>query len=442
MKIVARIVLRYLQFLTRLYIKRYNPEIIGLTGSVGKSTLTVAIHSILSTKYKVGMTFRHGHGLNSESGIPFAILDVPVDRYGPFDWIRYLFAASLHFIVKKPTYEKFIIEMGVDKPGDMEFSLGMAKPKTGVFLSISKMHTENFMTEAKKRKVQPIDVLFDEKALLIKSLSKDDWAVLNADDKKIRLLSQEVQGHSILFGQINEADILGSITSISENEFKGIITFQKKSFPITVQKYFVNGQMFMTLLAAVAVGTIYNIPIDTSISILENLKPPPGRMSKIEGIRNTVIIDSSYNASRAAMFEALDNLALFKDRTKIAVLGDMRELGSDSRGEHEQVAEKAVKIADMIVTIGPQMKNYFMSTVIQKGFDTLKTYSFDNTWKALDFIKNNLIKGGEAILVKGSQNTLFLEIIVEGLMKDPSKAEELLCRRGKFWDEKRTLLKL
>lgn len=439
--IAAKIILGYLQLLIRLYVKRQGIEIIGLTGSVGKTTLSLAVHSILSTKYKTGVTYKHGHGLNSESGIPFAILDVKVDGYSPFAWMKYLFIATKNFIFKSCKYEKFVVEMGIDKPDDMRFLLSTIEPNTGIFLSFSKAHTANFEHLLNKNsKKRPEDLVFEEKAALIRSLDKGRTAVLNYDHKRIRDLKDAIEAKTITFGLSEEADVYGRVKEISADAFNGEVVYGDQRVQITISNYMINKKMFSTLLAAVAIGVVYNIPLAQSIKQLENLHLPPGRMSKIPGIKGTIIIDSSYNASKLAMFEALDNLALFKNRKKIAILGDMRELGKEAREEHAELAKRAIQIADELVLIGPLMKEYFLPKATELGFEEKKIHHFLSTFEASKFVKDELIQGNEAILVKGSQNTLFLEIIVEEIMKDPSQADKLLCRRGAFWEKQRSAL--
>lgn len=443
-QIFSPIILRYLRFLTRIYIKRQDVDIIGLTGSVGKTILTLAIQKVLAVKYKTGMTYKAGHGLNSETGIPLAILGVHVDGYAPSDWLKYLIFATFNFFFKSCKYEKLVVEMGVDKPDDMKFLLSIIKPDVGVFLSISKVHTENFEQLLDKRGINEnlLNLVFEEKSKLIKALNKSDWAVLNIDQEMIGKMNDSARAQVITFGLNNEADVKGEIEEITQEEFKGKIIYKEQEASIEIRDYFVNKSMFMTLLAAVAVGVIYKIDVDDSVRVLEELTLPPGRMSKIEGIRDTLIIDSSYNASKLSMFEAFDNLSLFKNRKRIAVLGDMRELGEETKSEHEAIVEKAIKAADEIVLVGPAMRDYFLPEAVKQGFSKSKIHYFLNAWKALDFIRKDLIKGKEVVLVKGSQNTLLLEIIVEGLMKDKSRANEVLCRRGKFWQGKREELRI
>ena len=439
-KLFSKIILKYLQTLTRFYVRRHKIDIFGLTGSVGKTTLTIALHAVLSKRYKVGMTFRHGHGLNSESGIPFALLNVEVKGYSPIDWLKYLFTATINFFIKKPKYEKFVIEMGVDKPGDMDFILSMTKADLGIFLSISKVHTENFEKIAKNGD-DLLQLVFEEKAKVIKALGQDGWAVLNYDIELIRNLKDHTKANIITFGLEKGADVRGEIGEINSEGFKGVISYMNRSFKLDIDDFFVNKRVFSTLLAAFAVGITYDIAPKECTEALRSLKLPPGRMTKIEGIKNTLIIDSSYNSSKESLLEALNNLDLYENSKKVAVLGDMRELGKEAEEEHREVARWAIQIVDEFVLIGPMMEKYFYDEALEHGYKKEKLQVFDNTWKALEFIRDKLLKGKEVILVKGSQNTLFLEIIVEGLMKNKGEASKLLCRRGSFWDKKRRELK-
>ena len=189
-----------------------------------------------------------------------------------------------------------------------------------------------------------------------------------------------------------------------------------------------------TIAAAVAVGTALDLPVKTiSEALTGNFKLPPGRGRIFEGVKNTIIIDSSYNASGKTMKGSLEMLKnIGKNRIKIAVLGDMRELGSQAEIEHKKVAKTAIKSADKIILVGPLMKQYALP-VIKKS--KLPVEWFETAGEATGYLVANL-SGKEIILVKGSQNTIFLEIVVEALLKNKSDVENL-CRRGKFWDEKR-----
>lgn len=190
----------------------------------------------------------------------------------------------------------------------------------------------------------------------------------------------------------------------------------------------------ITLGLAIAVGLACKIAFNEAVDALRLYELPPGRMSLIHGIKGSFIIDSSYNASAEPMMAALDVLDKAKKGVKkISVLGDMRELGEETKYEHERVANKAVEVTDEFVLVGPLMKKFFIPRVLELGFDKSKIHWFENSAQAATFV-HDLIQGGEVVLVKGSQNTIFLERVVEAIMEYPEMANKQLCRRGKYWD--------
>ena len=151
-----------------------------------------------------------------------------MDGYSAFDWIKYLIVATFNFFIKKPKYEKFVIEMGVDKPGDMDFILSMTKADLGIFLSISKVHTENFEDIAEKGE-DLLEVVFQEKAKVIKALEENGWAVLNYDVELIRGLGKFTKAKVITFGLKEGADIRGKVKRITSELFEGSISYKNKN---------------------------------------------------------------------------------------------------------------------------------------------------------------------------------------------------------------------
>ena len=365
--IASWFILRYLRFFARWQLKKINPDIIGVTGSVGKTSTTLAIGAILKTKYQTKIC----SGMNSESGIPLNILGLKLVNYSAWDWLRVMLLAPVMILINWRKYEKYVVEMGVDEPKsprNMEYLLTIVRPRVGVWLNVAPVHTQQFGS---------VEAIATEKGKLIAQLPDNGMAILNKHDPLVWQWSKKTKAQVISF----------------------------------------------TDDAAAAVGKVFGINEKV------DFKLPPGRMSLIPGIKNSLIIDSSYNASRESMFMALRVLGSYKNRRKIAVLGDMRELGDLAKQEHEAVAEEASKVADVIVTVGPLMKQYLRAK-----------YSFMSSREAGRFINDKLIQEGDVILVKGSQNTIFLEIVVEMLMQHPEQADELLCRRGKYWDKIRAAI--
>lgn len=300
---------------------------------------------------------------NSESGIPLAILGLKLNNYSFFDWLRVILLAPF---AKLDKFDVLVAEMGIDElkpPKNMEFLLSIIQPKIGVFLNALPAHTEQMGS---------VKNIFAEKSKLIKSLPADGTAIINSE-------------YNI------------------ETKAK-IIKFKDDGTAIP---------------PALAVGKIFGI------NKMPKFDLPPGRWSIFEGINQSTIIDSSYNSSPVPAKIALEKLAKYKNR-KIAVLGDMRELGDLAKEEHQKLAEIAKKFADEIITVGPLWKQY-------AKFD----HQFDNFYQAGKFLQT-FIKKNDIILFKGSQNTIFLEGAIEMVLANKSDVNKL-CRRGKFWEKQREL---
>ncbi|MFH2061710.1 MAG: Mur ligase family protein [Candidatus Beckwithbacteria bacterium] len=376
--------------------KKQKSMIVGVTGSVGKTSCMMAIKAALEDDFKVKVSAK----ANSEIGIPLDILGFKVRNYSVFDWLWVIPMTLVKLLTNFEKYDIYVVEMAVDspyQPKNMEWLLSIIQPSIGVFLNVFPVHTEAF----EKLEGNPVDNIAIEKSKLITSLPKAGWAILNTNDKKVVAFANKTKARVV---KVEGCD------------------------PTVI---------------VVAVAKIFGIDKRKALGkIKKNLKALPGRMRVIPGIKNTTLIDSSYNASRESMLLGLraltgsDPVSRSTGR-KVAVLGDMRELGDLAQKEHEKVAEKAIKVADVIVLVGPLMKKYFLPKAINLGFDKSKIYWFENTNLALVALREKIIKVNDRILIKASQNTLLFEIIVKGLMKNKKDADTLLCRRGKFWDKKR-----
>ncbi len=458
-------VLWWLRFWAQLVLKKNRPFIVGVTGSAGKSSAVDAIAPVLKLKFK---NLKVAEKANSESGIPADVLGLHFTDYSFFDWLRICLLApirSLSSIIHHPSsmFDAYLVEMGIDEPTppkNMEYLLTILKPDIGVILNILPVHTEQFeRSDLVVRQGRTlIESIATEKGKLITENQNLKYAILNADQPEIISLKPTTNAKIISFGNKNSDIIIDSvITSLSGTEINLQIpkrlhlkrcNLSKLKFEnIVLPDYY--GE---TIAAAVAVGMALNLPVKTiSEALTGNFKLPSGRGRIFEGIKNTIIIDSSYNASGKTMKGSLEMLKnIGGNRIKIAVLGDMRELGSQAEIEHKKVAESAIKSADKIILVGPQMEQYALpitkkSKIPVEWFATAgqaKVFLEGSSRGARScsaghpfmFGEGKFIAGGEIILIKGSQNTIFLEIVVEALLKNKSDVENL-CRRGKFWDK-------
>ena len=437
-------VLWWLRFWAQLVLKKNHPFVVGVTGSAGKSSAVDAIAPVLRLKFK---NLKVAEKANSESGIPADILGLHFTDYSFFDWLRICLLAPIsairYSLSATRQFDAYLVEMGIDEPTppkNMEYLLTILKPDIGVILNILPVHTEQFeRSDLVVRQGRTlIESIATEKGKLITENQNLKYAILNADQPEIISLKPTTNAKIISFGKKNSDIIVDSIiTSLSGTEInlqipkrlhlKRCNLLKLKFENIVLPNYY--GE---TIAAAVAVGMALNLPVKTiSEALTGNFKLPSGRGRIFEGIKNTIIIDSSYNASGKTMKGSLEMLKdIGGNRIKIAVLGDMRELGSQAEIEHKKVAETAIKSADKIVLVGPLVRQYSLPVIQQSK---LPVDWFSTAGEAANYLTKNL-SDNEIVLVKGSQNTIFLEIVVEALLKNKSDVENL-CRRGKFWDK-------
>lgn len=407
----ARIVLGYLRLFAKLQLAKVSPTVVGVTGSAGKTSAVAAIRTILSSRYRVRAT----EGGNSESGIPLTILGLKMRSYSVLDWLRVIVLAPLKVFFDWHRYDIFVAEMGVDRPYEpknMTYLLRIIRPKVGVFLNALPAHTEFFGRDTDKEasREKLVERIAAEKGKLIVSLPPDGHAILNADDKNVFRFKDETDAMVMTFGTAPDAAV--------------------KNFLVEPKHFALTDDYGYTLAAAAAVGSVFGIPVPESKELLaKHLRLPPGRMSVLRGVRGSEILDSTYNASPGPMRGALK---LLRERgaghRKIAVLGDMRELGGLAPEAHREIVEEACKVADAVIIVGPSMKQFAPENErILHRF----TYAFEAGVFLRSFIKEH-----DIVLFKASQ-AVFLETAVELCLADPSDAAHL-TRRGAFWDEERS----
>ncbi len=365
-------------------IKQRRPKIIGVTGSVGKTSTKEAIFYLLnnSKEYQGKIEKSYG-GLNTEVGLPLSILGFHKPAAG-FGWLILIFKAYLRSIKLRSSkiYPKILVlEYAADKPGDIEYLTNIARPNIAVITEIGPAHLLNFKT---------VENIAKEKIKLAQKLEADGVAVLNENNKYLKEYAKHIYFDKVWYD--------GNSFDSAKN-------------------------------AAKAVGKIMNLQPKEIDEILNDLPGVPGRLQEFEGIKNTVIIDDSYNSNPLSCARAL--FILKKKRTngkKIAILGDMRELGQSSPEEHKKIAKKILKNADLAILIGPDMQQYAAPVLKNNNF---KYYAFETFTKAKEAIIKN-IDQNDVILIKGSQNELFLERVTQMLLAH-KEDESRLCRQSQFW---------
>ena len=413
-----------LKIQAKIILWRYKPIIVAVTGSVGKTSTKEAIYRVLKKKFKVR---RNLGNYNNEIGVPLTILGSKTGGSSIFAWLI-IFLKTIKIIIWEENYPKILVlEMGVDKPGDMKYLTSFIPVNIGVFTAIGEfpVHIEFFPEK---------DKLVEEKALLIKSIQKDGLAVLNYDDLSVRMVGDELsdQIKKINYGFGQGADLRIDNFELEINNFDkgdfGInfkMDYQGSIVPIRLLKALGKQQVY-AIAAATSVGSFFNINMVEVSEAFREYYILPGRTNLIKGVKNTWIIDDTYNASPLAVSAALDILeaaGASDGNRKIAVLGDMMELGVETENGHRQVGKKAASIADLLFTVGERSR--FISDEAKKhGLAKDKIFEFSQSSEAGIPLQQE-IKKGDIILIKGSRS-IKMEKIVKEIMAEPEKANKLL----------------
>ena len=423
---LKKIIQLKLAFLAKAILKKYQPDVIGVTGSYGKTSAKDAIYTALSAKFSVR---RNVKNYNNEIGLPLTIIGTETGGSSGLNWLA-VFAKAIGLLCKRDrNYPKILVlEMGVDRFGDMKYLTLMAPCKVGVVTSVAQVHLEYFKT---------LEKIAREKSVIVTHLKKDGWAVLNGDNKLVAGMEQRVRAKVLTYGLGDACAVRAKEINISENtdrEVAGLsfkLCYDGSTVPVLLPSI-LGEHLIYAALAAAAVAITYGMNLLEISEALRRFAAPRGRMNLLDGIKGTFIIDDSYNAGPDSMEAAVNTLGKIKTRAdKYAVLGDMLELGDYTEEGHRRIGRSIWENGiGYLITVGERAK--LIAIEAEKcGLDRDNIYSFDNSDEAGRFIQDR-IKPGDFILIKGSQG-MRMEKAVKEIMAEPLRAGELLVRQDKSW---------
>lgn len=418
---------QFLYILSKKILKKYHPDVIGIVGSVGKTTTKEAIYSVLSSKFNV----RKNANSDSDIDIPLTIIGLDNSRLSFCDWCCLFFRALKMFIIKDANYpDILVLEIDIKKAGCLDYLISYIPFHIGIIIS-SELIQPSVFSNVKK--------LSAEYELMISRLSKDGIAILNIDDEMIKAM--KTKANVMTFGVLNDADLKASEPAISVNNedadklpIKGIsfkINYKGSVVPILIPDILGTHQIY-SVLAAIMCGLIYQMNLSEISNTVREYHPPAGRMKLLKGIKNTLLIDDTFSSYSVSIKAALRALALIPRKEKAesyAVIGDIMNLGNISEDVHKEIGSYVKELnINKLITVGSRSKDVAISAR-EAGMAEDKVFSFDNVDSAGRFLQSRLEKN-DIVLINGSA-AIEMEKIVKELMADPLMAKYLLISREK-----------
>ncbi len=401
---------------------KFKPAVVAVSGSVGKSSTKEAIFAALSGFKRVR---RNVGNFNGELGVPLTILgdwsdaDLHViardaENVSAFSKIWFFKKVILVSMARLylPNFltrfvggypEILVLEYAADKPGDIKYLAEIAKPNIGVLTAVGDIpvHVEFYDSP---------EAVLREKARIIEALPASGLAVLNADEERVRDCDQKTRATALTFGFSAEADVHIRDFENKLEMINGILRPTGIIFKLGYDGSFVPIRISGTLgkthayaaAAAACVGLAFNLNLVQIAEAITYYQVPAQRMRFLAGIHHSTLIDDSYNASPLAMRSAIETVASIKAKRKVAVIGDMRELGEWSRQAHREIGELAGKTFDVIVAIGPESKVYI--DIAGKYRFSKKNLTHVNKVEEILPQLRDFIKEGDLVLIKASHS--------------------------------------
>ncbi|MFA7250416.1 MAG: UDP-N-acetylmuramoyl-tripeptide--D-alanyl-D-alanine ligase [Dehalococcoidia bacterium] len=353
-------------------------RVLGVTGSVGKTTTKAIAAAVLGARYRVQA---NPLNYNNEISVPLCLLEL------------------------KPEAERAVIELGMYTTGEIALLCQWVRPHAGIVLNVGPTHLE---------RAGSIEAITRAKRELPEALPPDGAAILNADDERVRGMAAHTAARVWWFGTSADAEVRGTdLRSEGAGAFSFLLTWGDEARRVHVP--LPGTHLVSNVLAAAAAAFADGLTMDEVAGALESLDVPT-RLRVIDLPGGTRLLDDTYNAQPASMLAALDLLAAMPGR-RLALLGDMRELGAVSRAEHERVGRRAAEVVDALVTIGDEAR-VLGEAARGAGAPVQHAASRDEA----EALLRTLMRPGDAVLIKGS-HALALEAVVASLETQPERTD-------------------
>ncbi len=398
------IIAKYFRYFADYAFKRWNPRVIAVTGSAGKTTMMTML------EHEIGKKAHYSHDANSAFGIPFDILGLKGIKGSKLRWLWLIVATPFRAIFFKHKEEFYVVEIDGERPHETEFLARWLKPEVTIWVSIGLSHAVQFENEVENGNYKNLsEAITAEFANL--PINTSERVYIDADSK---LMVEATAG------------IKAKVIPIKKDALKKYVVFPDSTdFTYGDTTFHFNHpeprDIAFNLFVLRDLMKYLKLKFNPDFT---NVKVAPGRSSYFKGTKGINIVDSSYNAHMISMVSVLDMAKRMHAEEKWLVIGDIVDQGSLEKEEHIRLAKLIAEVKpDKVILVGRRTKKYTAPELKKLGISAVATL---DPRKALEYIEKR-ITGKETLIFKGSQ---YLEWIIEKLLKDPADAKKL-CRREK-----------
>jgi len=359
-----------LQDLSGWWRSKFNARVVGITGSVGKTSTKELVWTVLSRRFRV---LRSEGNLNNEIGMPLTLLQL------------------------EPAHQRVVLEMGMYARGEIARLCELARPAVGVVTNIGPVHLE---------RLGSLEAIAAAKAELVEALPPDGVAILNYDEPLVLAMADRARSRVLLYGLDSRADLWAD--DIESEGLEGIsfqMHYRRESMKVHVP--LLGRHSVHTVLRAAAVGLAEGMTWDDILAGLQD-RQAQIRLVAVPGPRGSTLLDDTYNSSPASAIAALNLLAELEGR-KIAVLGDMLELGCYEEEGHRLVGRRAMDVVELLVAVGPRGR-IIGQEALSLGLNPDRVCLCESNQAAIEYLQET-IRPGDCVLVKGSRGMKMEEIV-------------------------------
>ena len=420
-ELIKPIVIYLLTLEAKLVLKNKKPFIIGVTGNLGKTSTKDAVYAVMKDHFHVR---RSEKSMNSEFGVPLTILGEKSGWNNPLRWVMVLLRGI--FVPWSKVYPThLVLEIGADRPGDIKTVASWIKPDIVIVTQFGQVpvHIEFFENR---------EAVINEKGYLVEALRESGVFIFNADDHDAEKLLIKTEARKVGVGIHKGTDVKADNVRLYGTPIQGTeaeVTILGNLYHVVLPEV-VGKSPIYAILPALAVARELAIPIDIAVASLRDADKARGRMRLLKGMNGSVLIDDTYNASPKATEHGLHTLASLDVERKIAVLGDMLELGHFTKEEHYKIGKIAAKSCHKLFTVGIRSRIIAEGALDEKMLDDNIMECDSSLDAGKELVK--ILRPGDVVYLKGSQG-IRMERAVKMILASTHEPYSVLVRQEKEW---------